>query len=112
MNETTNNANKQNNKKNEIGALWKKVSTSGSEYFSGYVNGEDGERVKVVAFENTYKKPSESTPDFRIFVSEVRQNNDASNAPVKNQQKPKPAKNNPPAETEIVEENSEDDIPF
>lgn len=110
MNEATNNSNKQ-NKKNEVGALWKKVSTSGSEYFSGYVSGENGEKIKVVAFENTYKKPGETTPDFRIFISEARQT-EGSASPVADRRESQSPKKNKTIENSVVEEVSGDDIPF
>jgi uncharacterized protein (DUF736 family) len=47
---------------NEIGALWKKTSKSGGEYYSGYV----GEQ-KVVAFIN--RKKAINQPDLRILVA-------------------------------------------
>ena len=52
---------------NEIGALWK--ADDGKPYvFSGEVNGE-----KVVVFRNTFKKPGERTPDYRILKRQQRE---------------------------------------
>lgn len=61
----------QTSKENEIGALWSKTSqSSGSEYFSGHLTAENGEKVKIVVFRNSYKKAGENTPDMRIYKSQ------------------------------------------
>ena len=70
MSNNTENAT-QTGKENEIGALWSKTSkSSGSEYFSGHLTGENGEKVKIVVFRNSYKKAGENTPDMRIYKSQ------------------------------------------
>lgn len=52
-----------NDQKKSIGALWTRISKSGTEYLSGTING-----VKVVVYKNNYKK-EEKQPDFRIYES-------------------------------------------
>jgi len=47
---------------NEIGALWTKTSKSGSEYFSGTVNGQ-----AVVVFKNSSDNPK--APQWRVLKS-------------------------------------------
>jgi uncharacterized protein (DUF736 family) len=60
------------NKKEEIGAFWKKKSQAGNVYLSGYFLDEKGERVSVVVFQNTYKQPGEKSPDYRAYKSDVQ----------------------------------------
>lgn len=48
-----------------IGALWKNEGKNGT-YLSGNVE-IDGRKVPIVIFPNTYKKPGEKTPDYRIL---------------------------------------------
>lgn len=60
------------NKKEELGALWRKKSMNGSEYYSGTIN-FNGEKKEVVVFQNSYKKEGERTPDFRIYLSERKE---------------------------------------
>lgn len=50
---------------NEIGALWMKTSSKGTEYLSGEISG-----VKVVCFRAT--KKSERGPDYRVMKSTER----------------------------------------
>jgi uncharacterized protein (DUF736 family) len=70
MNKTTNNQ-QTNNRKDELGALWKKKSKSGMSFLSGYVKVDDlglEKEIKVVIFANS-KKTNEKAPDYRIYVS-------------------------------------------
>ena len=57
-------------KKREVGALWKKESST-QKYFSGHIKVDDGmgseELVKVVIFKNNYKE-KDNHPDFRIYT--------------------------------------------
>lgn len=97
------------NKKNDIGGLWKKVSKAGSEYMSGSVE-VNGEKISIVVFSNSYKKAGERTPDFKIFLSESRD-------PVANEipsSKPEVKKNKNNAPPQEVESDSlvDDEIPF
>jgi uncharacterized protein (DUF736 family) len=95
------------NKKNESGALWKKTSKAGKQFLSGYFLSESGEKVKIVAFENSYKKAGESSPDYRIYLSEENVQN--ANA------KPTKATSKPATATETIHESSSEDsdeIPF
>ena len=54
----------------EKGALWLKKSKAGADFLSGYVVDESNNRINVVVFKNGYKKPGESSPDYRIYLSE------------------------------------------
>ena len=63
MNTTANN----NNKNQELGALWKKKSKTGMSFLSGYINDHDGQRIDVVVFANS-KKSNERAPDYRLYV--------------------------------------------
>ena len=95
--------NNTNNKKQEAGALWEKTSKAGKKFFSGYVVGEDGEKIKIVGFENIYKKPGENSPDVRLYLSEeVASAKEAS--PKKKLELPK--------ENVSVSEDDSEDIPF
>lgn len=67
MNKTTNNQ-QTNNRKDELGALWKKKSKTGMSFLSGYIIDHDGARTDVVVFANS-KKTNEKAPDYRLYVS-------------------------------------------
>jgi uncharacterized protein (DUF736 family) len=67
----TNNTN--NNKNQELGALWKKKSKTGMSFLSGYINDHDGQRIDVVVFANGNKK-NEKAPDYRLYVSKPLEN--------------------------------------
>jgi len=62
--------------KRELGALWKKKSTTQT-YLTGHLSFEDGERINVVVFSNKNKK-NDKAPDFRIYVSEQKPQANAS----------------------------------
>lgn len=70
INQTSNPALKKNEQ--EIGALWKRVSKSGSQtYLSGNITVDDfgtPKTLKVVVFSNKNKK-NEKAPDFRVYLS-------------------------------------------
>lgn len=54
----------------KLGALWKKTSKAGNEYFSGVLElGQD--KVRIVVFPNN--KENERQPDYSIFESEPRE---------------------------------------
>ena len=95
-----------NNKKEELGALWRKKSMNGSEYYSGTIN-FNGEKKEVVVFQNAYKKEGERTPDFRIYLSE-RKDQPATQASASPRVQSKPAKK-PEVQIETL---SEEEIPF
>jgi hypothetical protein len=97
--------NDNNKKKEEVGALWIQKNKAGLEYFSGYILTGDGERLKVVAFKNSYKKPGEKSPDFRMYESkDLPKPEGESVAPAKKAPKPAP----------VIEEESlsDEEIPF
>lgn len=64
---TQNNSNKP-SRQNELGAIWKKTSATGTVFYSGKitVNGKD---IQIVMFQNDYKQPESREPDWRIFES-------------------------------------------
>jgi uncharacterized protein (DUF736 family) len=85
----------------EAGALWLKKSKAGNDFLSGYILGENKERINVVVFKNTYKKPGESSPDYRVYLSE-------------NKSQTTPAQSSPSSESENSADSSDssDEIPF
>jgi len=103
MSETNTNTN---NKKEELGALWRKKSMNGSEYYSGTIS-FNGEKKEVVVFQNAYKKEGERTPDFRIYLSERREQ-PAMQTAASTKVQPKSAKK-PEVQVETL---SEEEIPF
>lgn len=93
------------NKNQELGALWKKKSKAGMSFLSGYINDHDGQRIEVVVFANS-KKTNEKAPDYRMYVSkplnkEVANNTPVAKAPVKSVAKKAPV---------AVVQEDEDDI--
>ena len=56
--------------KKDIGALWKKTSQKGKEFFSGVIT-INGEKHQIVIFPNDYKK-EDKHPDYKIFPSTPR----------------------------------------
>jgi hypothetical protein len=100
MNNTNNN---QQNKNQELGALWKKKSKAGMSFLSGYINDHDGQRIDVVVFANS-KKTNEKAPDYRLYVSKPldNQNKTTASQPV--------AKTAPVKKAQPVVEEDEDDI--
>lgn len=53
----------------EVGALWKKVSNGGKNFYSGTLT-VDGKKMRIVGFANTDKK--EGQPDVRLYVDEEK----------------------------------------
>ena len=76
MSNENSNKNNKSSKEQEAGALWLKKSKAGASFLSGYVLSENKEKVQVVVFKNSYKKPGDSSPDYRIYFSENK-NSDA-----------------------------------
>jgi uncharacterized protein (DUF736 family) len=69
----------------ELGALWVKKSDKGSQYMTGHIElkGATG-KVQLVVFKNKGKRnedgsytKSEKAPDFRLFLSESREEREA-----------------------------------
>jgi uncharacterized protein (DUF736 family) len=101
-----NNNQNQQNKNQELGALWKKKSKTGMSFLSGYINDHDGQRIDVVVFANS-KKSNEKAPDYRLYVSKPLENKQAQQSkPV--QAKQYQPKQVPQKNTNIV--NDDDDI--
>lgn len=63
-------------KSKSIGALWMKTSKAGNDYFSG----KFGEQ-EIVVFKNNYKE-KENQPDFLIYPSEKREEQQVSDPSV------------------------------
>jgi uncharacterized protein (DUF736 family) len=84
-------------KMEEVGALWENQSKGGKVYFSGKVNG-----VPVIVFQNTYKKPGEKSPDWRVYLKE-------DNPDYQRAESPAPRQEHRPAPQQEPET---DDIPF
>ena len=59
-----------NSRDSERGALWLKKSKAGADFLSGYVLDEEKNKVSIVVFKNNFKKPGESSPDYRIYLSD------------------------------------------
>ena len=62
---------KQDWKKREMGALWRKESQEGG-FYSGEVS-VNGESVKIVVFKNKFKTEDSKEPDLRIYLSQEKQ---------------------------------------
>lgn len=64
----------------EIGALWMKVSQNkGQKYMTGHIETELEGKIDVVIFTNKDKK-NDKAPDFRIYVSDKKGQNQKSPA--------------------------------
>ena len=95
------------NKKEDIGALWARTSRSGLDFLSGKIK-VDGKEISIIAFANTYKKPGDSAPDWRVYPSEDRPQQGG--AP--QGRKPAPAAKPKAAPQTDNGDVGEDDIPF
>jgi hypothetical protein len=69
---TENTKNTKTSRDQEAGALWIKKSKAGASFLSGYVLDENKQKVQVVVFKNGFKKPGEASPDYRVYLSENR----------------------------------------
>jgi len=84
-------------KMEEVGALWEKTSKGGKVYFSGKFGD-----MRIIAFQNTHKKPGENTPDWRVYRQEDNPDYQrAESPPPRQEQRPAPQ-----------QEPKTDDIPF
>lgn len=104
MNTETQTSNTQNKNSRDLerGALWLKKSKAGADFLSGYVIDENKNRINVVVFKNNYKKPGESSPDYRIYLSE---------SPATKQAKPEIVVESKDVDA-VNNQDSSDDIPF
>ena len=62
-------------KNRELGALWKKTSNSGLEYYKGEIT-VNGEKFELVCYANKDKK-SDNQPDVRIYKATARNNDNS-----------------------------------
>lgn len=104
--ETQSNSQKKSQRDLEKGALWLKKSKAGADFLSGYITDENNNKVNIVVFKNGYKKSGESSPDYRIYLSD-NQAQSTGSPTATNQQRTK-------TEQKTQEDSSEntDDIPF
>jgi uncharacterized protein (DUF736 family) len=61
------------NTQQSIGALWAKKSAAGDSFLSGSIEIEEGNRINIIVFKNTYKEEGSNQPDFRILLSKPRE---------------------------------------
>jgi len=93
-----------NEEKKDIGALWARTSKAGATFLSGKIT-VDGQEVEIIAFKNTYKKPGDKTPDWRVYPSTpLGQGAGASKPAAKTEARPAKA-----AAAAVAQD---DDIPF
>lgn len=97
----------QNNKKQDIGALWAR-SFSGGEFLSGKIT-IDGKTTELVIFPNQYKSENEKAPDWRIYESEPR-NTTAS--PTKTAPKAKTVVRKPTRPSPATEPEEDENVAF
>lgn len=103
-----NNTQQNSNRKDELGALWKKKSKSGMSFLSGYVKVDDlglEKEIKVVVFANS-KKSNEKAPDYRIYISKPLEVDSQTKSDTKNAQETDKQKTK--IKTKQVEETEED----
>ncbi len=66
-NNSSNSSNAKNDwKDREVGALWKKTSNAGQNFYSGKVK-VNGVEIKIVGFANSDKK-ADNQPDVRLYI--------------------------------------------
>jgi uncharacterized protein (DUF736 family) len=68
--------------KRDVGALWKRESST-QKYLSGYVKVDElgvETEVKIVVFSNKNKKDNAKAPDYRIYLSKPAANSTASSS--------------------------------
>lgn len=74
--------------KRDIGALWKRESST-QKYLSGYVKIDElgiETEVKIIVFSNKNKKDNQKAPDYRIYLSKPSDKTQASVKAVKTQE--------------------------
>lgn len=64
---------------NQLGVLWAKKSSRGSEYFSGVLEMTETGKLNIVIFPNLNKK-SEKSPDYIILKSKPREERETKKA--------------------------------
>jgi hypothetical protein len=106
MSDQTDNKNKNDWAEREVGALWKKQSPT-QKFLSGHIKIDDGmggeETLQVVIFNNKHKK-QDNHPDFRIYKSLPRTQQNTTSG-----QKP-PVSEEQVAMASGVQEVSEEDV--
>ena len=101
-----NNQQTNSNRKDELGALWKKKSKSGMSFLSGYVKVDDlglEKEIKVVVFANS-KKSNEKAPDYRIYISKPLEADSQSKTETRNAVKTEKSTTKSSVKTEINDE--------
>ena len=64
-------------KKLEMGALWKKASKGGDNFYTGLIKVE-GKEIRLICFANK-DKSNERAPDVRIYLDTEEKNGQGSN---------------------------------
>jgi hypothetical protein len=105
--ETQSNNQKKSQRELEKGALWLKKSKAGADFLSGYIIDESNNKVNVVVFKNGYKKPGESSPDYRLYLSDNQ-----AQAPGSPNSQPKKSQQRSEQEDHASGSDRTDDIPF
>lgn len=100
---TENTKNNKASRDQEIGALWIKKSKAGASFLSGYVLDENKQKVQVVVFKNGFKKPGESSPDYRVYLSENKNQSTQTSSSTESAT---------PQDVAVANNDSADDIPF
>lgn len=103
------NNNKTDWSKLELGALWKRKSATQT-YLSGYIKVDElgtQKEVKVVVFSNKSKKDNEKAPDFRVYLSEPRNTSSEVTAKTQVKSQTKPLQKKVSA---VVSESEDEDI--
>jgi uncharacterized protein (DUF736 family) len=109
------NNNKSDWSKRDIGALWKRESST-QKYLSGYVKVDElgiEREVKVVVFSNKNKKDNLKAPDYRIYLSVPKDSLQSNTSEIKKSQdsqpesKQKKSSDKPDLKKELIEEEDE-----
>ena len=60
-------------KQQSIANLWKNESKKGQTYYSGYLKDSQGNDLKVVLFENGFKRDGKRDPDLMMYLSQPQE---------------------------------------
>ena len=60
-------------KQKSIANLWKSKSKKGQTYYSGYLRDSQGNDLKVVMFENGFKRDGKRDPDLMMYLNQPQE---------------------------------------
>lgn len=90
-------------KEKSVGAIWKRKSKNGNTYLSIQMIKKGGEKVNLIAFENSYKdEQAEGAPDFNVFVAKPLENSGGGKPKSASRPKARPAPQ-PPQEEDFAD---------